>query len=63
LELGVRTVASTVSGVIGLGECYIRKMGIRYYVDLQIVAEGTLTVRNGLNIAHDAEDAVLQQVP
>ena len=63
LEQEVRSVASTVSGVIGLEKCHVRKMGFRYYVDLHIVVEGTLTVRQGHNIAHDVEDAVLEQVP
>lgn len=63
LEQQVRAVASTVSGVIGLEKCYVRKVGFRYYVDLHIVVEGTLMVRQGHNIAHDVEDAVLQQVP
>jgi len=63
LEQEVRSVASTVSGVIGLEKCHVRKIGFRYYVDLHIVVEGTPTVRRGHNIAHDVEDAVLQQVP
>jgi cation diffusion facilitator family transporter len=63
LEQEVRAVASSVSGVIGLEKCHVRKVGFRYYVDLHIVVEGTLTVRRGHNIAHDVEDAVLQQVP
>lgn len=63
LELEVRSVASTVRGVIGLEKCHVRKVGFRYYVDLHIVVEGTLTVRQGHNIAHDVEDAVLEQVP
>jgi cation diffusion facilitator family transporter len=63
LELEVRSVASTVAGVIGLEKCHVRKVGFRYYVDLHIVVEGTLSVRHGHNIAHDVEDAVLQQVP
>ena len=63
LEREVRSVASTVAGVIGLEKCHARKMGFRYYVDLHIVVEGTLSVRQGHNIAHDVEDAVLQQVP
>jgi cation diffusion facilitator family transporter len=63
LEQEVRSVASTVSGVIGLEKCHVRKVGFRYYVDLHIVVEGTLTVRQGHNIAHDVEDAVLEQVP
>jgi cation diffusion facilitator family transporter len=63
LEQEVRSVASTVSGVMGLEKCHVRKVGFRYYVDLHIVVEGTLTVRQGHNIAHDVEDAVLEQVP
>jgi cation diffusion facilitator family transporter len=63
LEQEVRSVASSVPGVIGLEKCHVRKVGFRYYVDLHIVVEGTLTVRKGHNIAHDVEDAVLEQVP
>ena len=63
LEEEVRAVASTITGIIGLEKCHVRKVGFRYYVDLHIVVEGTLSVRQGHNIAHDVEDAVLQQVP
>jgi cation diffusion facilitator family transporter len=63
LELEVRSVASSVPGVIGLEKCHVRKVGFSYYVDLHIVVEGSMTVRHGHNIAHDVEDAVLQRVP
>jgi cation diffusion facilitator family transporter len=63
LEQEVRAVAATVAGVMGLEKCHVRKVGFRYYVDLHIVVEGTLSVRAGHNIAHDVEDAVLRQVP
>jgi cation diffusion facilitator family transporter len=62
LEHQVRAVALAVPGVIGLDKCHVRKVGFRYYVDLHIVVEGTLSVREGHNIAHDVEDAVLSQV-
>jgi divalent metal cation (Fe/Co/Zn/Cd) transporter len=38
-------------------------MGFRYYVDLHVVVNGSLTVREGHNIAHDVEDSLLDQVP
>jgi len=63
LEQEVRSVASRVPGVIGLEKCHVRKVGFTYYVDLHIVIAGSLTVRRGHNIAHDVEDAVLQNVP
>lgn len=56
-------VASAVPGVIGLEKCHVRKMGFRYYVDLHVVVEGYLTVREGHNIAHDVEDSVLEHAP
>jgi cation diffusion facilitator family transporter len=59
----VRSVASNVPGVMGLEKCHVRKMGFRYYVDLHVVVNGTLTVRQGHNIAHDVEDSVLDKVP
>ena len=63
MEQLVRSVASGVQGVMGLEKCHVRKMGFRYYVDLHVVVDGTLTVRQGHNIAHDVEDFLLVKVP
>jgi divalent metal cation (Fe/Co/Zn/Cd) transporter len=63
MEQLVRSVASAVEGVIGLEKCHVRKMGFRYYVDLHVVVNGSLTVRDGHNIAHDVEDSLLDKVP
>jgi len=63
MEQLVRSVAAAVAGVIGLEKCHVRKMGFRYYVDLHVVVNGSLTVREGHNIAHDVEDSLLDQVP
>lgn len=63
MEQLVRSVATGVSGVIGLEKCHVRKMGFRYYVDLHVVVDGGLTVRQGHNIAHDVEDSLLEKLP
>ena len=63
LEQQVRSVASSVPGVVGLEKCHVRKMGFFYYVDLHVVVDGALTVRQGHNIAHDVEDSLLEKVP
>ena len=39
LESSVRKTAMTVKGVIGLDKCYVRKMGLAYYVDLHVVVD------------------------
>jgi len=41
----------------------MRKMGFSFYVDLHIVVNGNLTVREGHKIAHRVEDQVLKGVP
>jgi len=63
MEQLVRTVASAMPGVIGLEKCNVRKVGFRYYVDLHVVVDGALTVRQGHNIAHDVEDSLLDKSP
>ena len=63
VEAQVRSIASTVSGVIELEKCFVRKVGFRYYVDLHVVVAGGLSVRDGHLIAHRVENTLLQQVP
>src|SRR5450755_1218962 len=59
----VRQVAARVPGVLGLDKCLARKMGFSFYVDLHIIVEGGLSVREGHRIAHRVEDVVLQGLP
>jgi cation diffusion facilitator family transporter len=63
LESGVREIAGGVRGVIGLDKCFVRKMGFSYYVDLHIVVNGDLSVRQGHSIAHEVENKVLNELP
>ena len=58
LEKQVREVASAVPGVSGLDKCRVRKMGLDYYVDLEILVDGDLTVWAGHALAHTVQDAL-----
>jgi cation diffusion facilitator family transporter len=58
LESSVRKTAMTVEGVIGLDKCYVRKMGLAYYVDLHVVVDGSISVKLGHGIAHAVKDKV-----
>jgi cation diffusion facilitator family transporter len=60
IEEGVRQVAGAVPGVLGLDKCYVRKMGLEYYVDLHVVVDGEISVRDGHGIAHDVKNAIRQ---
>ncbi len=59
----VRKLASTVEGVLGLDKCFVRKMGFELFVDLHIIVDGTLSVREGHDIAHKVKAVILQANP
>lgn len=63
LESRVREIAMHVPSVIGLDKCFVRKMGFSFYVDLHVVVNGDLSVRQGHKIAHEVEDEVLNRLP
>jgi cation diffusion facilitator family transporter len=59
----IKPVAISVPGVIDIEKCFVRKMGFDYYVDLHVVVDGNLPVRDGHRIAHDVKDAIRVAYP
>src|ERR1017187_4465173 len=59
----VREIAGRMPGVLGLDKCFVRKMGFSFYVDLHIIVNGELSVREGHRIAHLVKDSVLKELP
>ena len=63
MESKVRAIAANQRGIIGLDKCHVRKMGLSFYVDLHIVVNGQLSVRDGHRLAHKVEAEVLKALP
>ena len=63
LEHEVRRIASTVSGVIGLEKCHVRKMGWQLFADMHIEVDPQMTVQRAHEIAHHVKDQVRQAMP
>lgn len=59
----IRVVSLTVPGVLDTEKCFIRKAGMQYHVDLHARVEGTITVREGHDIAHDLKDTLRAKIP
>jgi cation diffusion facilitator family transporter len=59
----VKSVARLVPGVEDLEKCWVRKMGFEFYVDLHVVVNGELSVREGHRIAHEVKSAILNAYP
>lgn len=62
-ESEVRGIALRVAGVQALDKCRVRKSGLSHIVDIQVRVDGSLTVREGHDIAHAVKDALIASVP
>src|SRR5207248_2680660 len=54
----IRRAARSVPGVIDLDKCFVRKMGVSYYVDLHVLVNGSISVHEGHKLAHRVKDAI-----
>lgn len=63
LEEEVRAAARRVAGVLGTHKCHVRKMGFDYYVDLDLIVAGNMTVSAAHVVAHQVQDAIRRANP
>ncbi|PUZ23933.1 cation diffusion facilitator family transporter [Chitinophaga costaii] len=56
----VRVLASGLPDVEQVEKCYVRKMGFEYFVDIHIQVQGSLSVKEGHDIAHAVKNTLLQ---
>lgn len=59
----VTDFSKTVDGVIDTEKCLVRKTGMTYYVDLHIIVDKNITVREGHQIAHNLKDRLKENMP
>lgn len=58
-EARVRAIAGAVEGVRQIEKCRIRKSGLGLLMDIHVMVDGDLTVRDGHTIAHQVKDALM----
>lgn len=59
----IREIAKTVNGVVATEKCYVRKVGMKFHIDLHAVVAGSLSVTEGHEIAHKLKDTLMEQLP
>lgn len=59
----IRSESLKVEGVTGTEKCFIRKAGMKFHVDLHAVVDGTISVKEGHDIAHRLKDALRNEIP
>ncbi len=56
----IMEIAKAVPEVVGLDKCRVRKSGLAMFVDIQVIVDGALSVREGHRISHEVKDALLK---
>jgi len=63
LIANIRKTSLEVEGVLGTEKCQVRKMGMRFYIDLHIEVDGTLSVKEGHDISHSLKARLRHDFP
>ena len=63
LIVEIRKIAKQVEGVVDTEKCFVRKTGMTFWVDLHLIVDGNLTVREGHRIAHNVKDEIRSEFP
>lgn len=54
-------LAKTQTGVVNTEKCFVRKTGMTYYVDLHIIVDKNISVKEGHDIAHKVKAKLMNQ--
>lgn len=60
-EKEVREIASKVEGVVALDKYRARKTGLVYYIDLDVIVNGSISVTEGHKIGHNVREEIKKQ--
>ncbi len=59
----IRGISMTVDGIMSTEKCYVRKAGMRFFVDLHARVDGEISVRKGHEISHRLKDVLMEKIP
>ncbi|MCB0650766.1 MAG: cation transporter [Saprospiraceae bacterium] len=59
----IRALAGLVEGVVDTEKCFVRKSGLSYHVDLHLIVNGNISVREGHGIAHNLKNYLQLKMP
>lgn len=59
----IRIISTSVTGIVDTEKCFIRKVGMKYNVDLHAIVDGNISVKDGHFISHQLKDELIKQIP
>jgi cation diffusion facilitator family transporter len=58
----VRIISQEVNGVLDTEKCFVRKVGLKFHVDLHAIVDGNISVKEGHDIAHNLKDTLMKRI-
>lgn len=59
----IREISEKTEGILGTNKCFIRKTGMKFYVDLHITVNANISVKEGHNISHKLKSRLESEIP
>lgn len=59
----IRQVSLKEKGIKGTEKCLIRKVGLRYHIDLHAMVDAEISVKEGHYLAHKLKDRLMSEIP
>jgi cation diffusion facilitator family transporter len=59
----IKIEAGKVNGVMGIDKCFVRKMGLEFFVDIHVIVDRNLPVHAGHLIGHNVKDQLMKFNP
>ncbi len=59
----IRRVSKTVEGVIDTEKCLVRKTGMTFHIDLHVLVNSSISVKEGHDIAHNLKEYLIKELP
>lgn len=59
----IKSAAGKVNGVISIDKCFVRKMGLEFFVDIHVVVDRNLPIHAGHLIGHNVKDELMKFNP
>lgn len=63
LENDIRKIAAKNPDIVNTEKCKIRKAGFKFFIELHVVVDANITVKEGHDIAHTLKDTLMEKIP
>lgn len=58
----IRQVSCKVDGIVNTEKCLVRKSGMKFHVDLHVIVDANISVKQGHELAHKLKNVLYQEI-